>query len=120
MKKVLYVYLIFSLFLGTGVYFAQKFNVKLPKIVQFYLNDFLIIPIILIISLVILRWSRNNKKYQIPIWIVLYICGLYALLYEYILPKFHPRYTADVIDVLLYFLSGLIFLILQKNKINEE
>ncbi|WBX72127.1 hypothetical protein [Tenacibaculum retecalamus] len=118
MKKVLPIYFIFSLFLGTSVYFAQKLNFNLPKIIQFYLNDFLIIPIILIGSLFILRWSKQNKKYQIPLWIVLYICSLYALLYEYILPKFHPRYTADILDVFLYFISGFIFLILQKNNKN--
>ena len=100
--------------MGTSVYFAQKNNVILPKIIQFYLNDFLIIPIILTSCLIVLRWSKNNKNYQIPIWIIIYICSFYGVLYEYILPKFHPRYTADLIDVILYFISGFIFFILQK------
>jgi hypothetical protein len=116
MRKRVYVYAVFSILIGAVVYFAQKFNFKLPKIIQFYLNDFLIVPIILTISLVILRWSKNNESYQISIWVILYICGLYGLLYEYILPKFHPRYTADIIDVVLYFISGFVFFILQKNK----
>lgn len=116
MKKAIYVYFVFSLFLGTTVYFAQKLKLSLPKIINFYLNDFLIIPILLISCLIFLRWSRQNKNYQIPVWIVLYICGLYALLFEYILPKFHPRYTADIIDAVLYFIGGFVFMVLQKKE----
>ena len=77
---------------------------------------FLIMPIVLTISLVVLRWSRSDKNYQISIWVILYICGLYSVFYEYILPRIHPRYTADIIDVILYFISGFIFFILQKSK----
>ena len=40
MRKRVYVYAVFSLLLSVGVYFTQKFNFKLPKIIQFYLNDF--------------------------------------------------------------------------------
>ncbi|WP_370408226.1 hypothetical protein [Tenacibaculum dicentrarchi] len=114
MRKISYIYAFFSLFLGTAIYVAQKMSFKLPRIVQFYMNDFLIMPIVLTISLFILRWSKNNENYQIPLWIILYICGFYAFLYEYLLPKFYLRYTADSIDVLLYFISGFIFFILQK------
>ncbi len=114
MKRAIYIYFVFSLFIGTTVYFAQKLKFSLPKIINFYLNDFLIIPIILSVCLFILRWSKSNKNYQISIWIVLYICSFYALLYEYFLPKYNSRYTADIIDVFLYFISGFIFFILQK------
>ena len=109
-------YYIFSLLLGIAIYFGQLYQVPLPRIVRFYINDFLIVPIILTTSLFILRWSRNDKNYQISIWIVLYLCALYSVIFEYFLPKFHLRYTADSIDVILYFASGLIFYILQKNK----
>ena len=115
MKKALYIYFLFSVFVGTSIYFAQKLNIILPKVVQFYLNDFLIIPIVLITCLFILRRSKSDGNYQIPIWVVLYICSIYALLYEYFLPKYNSRYTADIIDVFLYFISGLIFFFLQKS-----
>lgn len=112
-------YFVFSILLGTFIYFAQKLSIQLPRIVRFYVNDFLIIPIILTTSLFILRWSRNNKSYKISFWIILYLCTLYSIIFEYYLPQFHPRYTADSIDVILYFASGLIFYYLQKNN-NEQ
>lgn len=114
MKKIIQIYYVFSLLLGTSVYLAQKSAMKLPKVIQFYLNDFLIIPILLISSLFVLRWSKNDENYQIPVWIIGYVCCAYALFYEFFLPKFNPRYTADIIDVLLYFSSGFLFFKLQK------
>ncbi|MBE7628873.1 hypothetical protein [Tenacibaculum piscium] len=114
MKNLLEIYAIFSAILGSSIYIAQKKAVKLPEIINFYVNDFLIIPIVLTISLYVLRWSKNDKKYQLPLWIILYCSGLYAVIFEYFLPKTHPRYTADSVDVFLYFLSGFLFFMLQK------
>lgn len=114
MKKQLFLYFLTSIILGISVYFAQKNEVYLSKIIHNYLNDFLIIPIVLTISLYILRWSRNNKKYTIPILLILYVCSFYAIIFEAVLPKINQRYTADFIDVLLYYISGLVFNYLQK------
>lgn len=112
-KKLTY-YFIFCCFTGTIVYFLQFFSIKLPNIIQFYLNDFLIIPIVLFISLHILKWSKNDKKYTLSLSIILYICFLYSLLFEFIYPNYLARYTKDYIDILLYFASGFLFYRLQK------
>lgn len=116
MKKLLLYYFIFSLLTGTIVYFLQYFSVSLPKIIRFYLNDFLVIPIVLYISLHILKWSKNDKKYTLSLPIILYVCFLYSILFEFIFPKYLARYTKDFVDVMLYFSSGFVFYILQKNK----
>lgn len=112
-RKVLSYYFIFSLIIGTLIYIAQKTKIQLPNIINNYVNDFLIIPIILIPSLFILQWSRSDKNYRISFWVIIYICSLYALLFEFLIPKYHPRYTADLIDVILYFAGGFVFYYLQ-------
>ncbi|WP_272150358.1 hypothetical protein [Tenacibaculum aiptasiae] len=119
MKKALHIYIVFSLCLGTVVYLASNYKVELPRIIRFYLNDFLIIPIVLSLSLYVLRWSRGDKNYEIPIWVIFYMCAMYSVLFEFVLPKSHSRYTADVIDVILYFLGGLVFYGLQKKSISR-
>ena len=116
MKKKLTYYFYFCLIIGAIVYFLQYFSVQLPTIINSYLNDFLIIPIVLFISLQVLKWSKNNKKYKLPLSIILYICFLYSLLFEFIFPKYLARYTKDFVDVFLYFASGFIFYFLQKSK----
>ncbi|MGJ8744788.1 hypothetical protein [Polaribacter sp.] len=114
MKKLLFYFFVFSLFTGTSIYFLQYFSVSLPRIVRFYVNDFLIIPIVLYSCLQILKWSKNNKNYTLGLPIILYLCFVYSLLFEYIFPKYLARYTKDFVDVIVYFASGFVFYYLQK------
>ena len=114
MKKLIVLYFIFSFLTGTIIYILQKLAIPLPDLINNYINDFFIIPIILTPSLYILKWSKNNPNYTLPISIVLYLCALYAIFFEWYLPKFHERYTADIVDVVLYFASGILFYFLQK------
>lgn len=116
MKKTLFYYFIFSVITGSFIYFSSYFNVQLPRFVRHYVNDFLIIPIVLYISLQILKWSKNDKEYNLSLPIILYLCFLYSLLFEFIFPKYLARYTKDFIDVILYFASGFLFYYLQKPK----
>ena len=113
-KKILTYYFIVSIIIGSLIYVAQKLSVKLPFIINNYVNDFLIIPIVLTVCLFILQWSRNDKSFQISLGVVFYICVMYSVLFEFVLPKYYTRYTADVLDVVLYFAGGFVFFVLQK------
>lgn len=113
-KKILTYYFIVSIVIGSLIYTAQKLSVKLPSFINNYVNDFLIIPIVLTMCLFVLQWSRSDKSYEISLGVILYICVLYSVLFEFILPKYYVRYTADVLDVVLYFTGGFVFLVLQK------
>ena len=115
MNKKLSIYCISSILLGITTYLFQYFNISLPKVINNYLNDFLIIPIVLYLSLCFLRWSRNNPNFTLKISIILYICCMYSVLFEFVFPKYLPRYTKDYLDILLYFSGGFIFYILQNN-----
>ncbi|WP_439127689.1 hypothetical protein [Polaribacter sp.] len=114
MKNILFKYVLFSLFLGTFIYFSSYFNLQLPSIIRFYLNDFLIIPIVLYFSLWVLKQTKNNPNYKIPLAIILYLCFLYSILFEFVFPNYLARYTKDYIDILLYFAGGFVFYKLQK------
>ncbi|WGH76737.1 hypothetical protein P8625_06170 [Tenacibaculum tangerinum] len=119
-QKALPYYFIISVTVGTLIYSAQKLGVKLPSVVNNYVNDFLIIPIVLTICLFILQWSRGDKSYQISLGVILYICVVYSIVFELILPNYYSRYTADVIDVMLYFAGGFVFFVLQKIGANRQ
>ncbi len=114
MKKIRIVFFCFVA-IGITIYSMQKTAIPLPKIVNNYVNDFLIIPIVSTIVLYVFQIIKNDKTYRLSLGVIWYISFLYALIFEWILPKFHLRYTADLIDVLLYFLGGLFFYLLQKN-----
>ncbi len=99
--------------LGLSIYTLQKLQVSLPQLINNYVNDFLIIPIVLMLSLFVIRELRNDKTYKLSIGIIFYTCVLYSVIFEYYLPKIQIRYTTDVIDVVLYFFGGAIFYIIQ-------
>lgn len=114
MKNALSKYVFLSFILGTFIYFAARFQLQLPQIIRFYVNDFLIMPIVLYACLLILQKTKNNKNYKISVPIILYLCFLYSLLFEFIFPNYLARYTKDYIDILLYFAGGFVFYQLQK------
>ncbi len=120
MKKQLTYYFIFSIVLGSCIYVCEKLEILLPKLMRFYVNDFLIIPIVLYSCLFVIQKFKGNAKIQLSPLNIIYVSALYSLIFEYLLPKFHLRYTADYIDVGLYFLSGMMFYFLQKNKNSYE
>lgn len=113
-KKILTYYFIVSIAIGSIIYVAQKLSVKLPSFINNYMNDFLIIPMVLTVCLFVLQWSRSDKSFQISLGVIFYICIVYSALFEFILPKYFTRYTADILDVILYFAGGLVFFVLQK------
>ncbi len=119
MKKGLTYYFLFSTLLGSFIYTCEKFEILLPKLIRFYVNDFLIIPIVLYISLFVNQKFKRNTNIQVSLLNIIYLSILYSIIFEYWLPKFHPRYTTDFIDVVCYFLGGIVFYFLQKEKNNN-
>ena len=113
MNKKLIFFCIFSTFTGILIYIFQLLKIDLPNFINNYTNDFLIVPIVLFMCLLFLRWSRNNKNFTLSLPIVLYVCLLYSILFEFVFPEYLARYTKDYIDIILYFTGGFIFFALQ-------
>lgn len=116
MSNYFKLYIYSSVIIAGFIYIAQKVKVSLPAVINNYVNDFLIVPICLTVCLNVLRYTRNNKTYQLPLYLIFYLCFCYSVLFEYVLPKYYERYTSDWIDVGLYFASGFVFHALQKIK----
>lgn len=113
-KQLLFFNFLIALFLGTSIYVLQKIGVQLPYIINNFANDFLIIPITLSCCLFVIRWLINNHEFVISKRVILLVIMGYSLFFEYYLPNFNERYTADVIDVLMYFFGGFWFYGLQQ------
>jgi hypothetical protein len=70
-------------------------------------------PIILTICLKTVHYLTKDRLIKISIAQALTLTFFYAIYFELILPQFVDRYTADLIDVLLYFIGAILFLFLQ-------
>lgn len=117
MKNKLTYYFIFSVLLGSAIYTCEKLEIILPDFLRFYVNDFLIIPIVLTIVLWIVRKAKGNAQQQLSFWNIIYLCVLYSVLFEYWFPKYLVRYTFDLLDIVMYFIGGFVFYFLQKKNV---
>jgi hypothetical protein len=71
-------------------------------------------PIVLGLSLAILRFIKKTESIYVPLGIILLMTAYYAFYFEWLMPQLHTRYTGDLIDVFLYFLGAILFYLFQK------
>lgn len=114
MKILKHPIFILLVILASIVYTSNLLDWKLPHFIKFYLNDFLCMPIVLSICLASIRYLKNDNTIYVPIGVIIIITLYFSLHFEWLLPKFHERYTADFIDIGLYFLGALLFYKFQK------
>lgn len=110
MRKI---YLYMSI-VAAVVYVCQRINITLPSIVNNYLNDLLCMPIVLALIQTIIRLSEKHKHYKIPLYLIFIIAIYYSIYFEWFMPKYNQRYTADSIDVFLYFIGGIGFYVIEQ------
>jgi len=90
----------FSIYIALLV--SKKAEVVLPTLLDSYLADFLCLPILLSLSLFILRIVKQNKSLFLS-KMMIFVSFLYvSLLFEVFLPYFSIKYTADLLDLVAY------------------
>ncbi|WP_310283824.1 hypothetical protein [Flavobacterium piscis] len=87
-------------------------QIDIPFWINNYVNDFLCLPVVLGYITLLFRWLKKDKTYKISLWAVLCLASYYSFYFEYYLPAYNTRYSADIIDVFLYFSGGLFFYLL--------
>jgi len=106
-------YLIDPLFLiCCGCYALNRWLLK-PHVhsefLQFWFNDFLLMPCALPVVLWLFRWLRLRENDEPPTLPELaWILVVWSLLFEWIGPKFVARATGDWRDVVMYWSGGLL------------
>lgn len=97
------------------IYSMQRLNLSVPSLINNYVNDFLCLPILLGVISFVIRRLKNDYSFRLPFLFVIILASYYSFYFEQYLPRFNSRYTADWIDVILYFLGGFAFLIAEKH-----
>lgn len=110
-KSYLFSILCFSLFL-LNLFLLKFFS--LPEFFSSYLNDLLCMPVVLGICLFLIKKFSRKKQLQISLFSAFSLAAFYSLYFELYLPEATDRYTADVLDVLLYFTGAFAFWLVQK------
>lgn len=97
------------------VYYRESVKLYLPWYVKDYLNDLLCLPLVLGLLCVIIRYMKNDSSFEFSKPFIFCLALYYSVYFEYYLPQVNLRYTADPIDVLLYFSGGFLFYACQRN-----
>lgn len=106
------VYWFFSLVYTVLVF--RKYKQPEDSFLNNYLADFLCIPLVLYFTKIVLDFLFRTKKVEMNV-IKIFVAVIYfSVIFEWILPKYSRKFTSDWIDVLMYFLGGILFYCLKK------
>lgn len=112
--KLLQGYGLLSLMVFLIVQCLKFFSVDRPDWVFHHLNDFLVIPMVALLSLHGVWLIKKDNTIRLDILTIFSLVVLFSFLFEYYLPLQSHRYTGDIWDVVCYSLGGLVFYFLQK------
>jgi hypothetical protein len=106
--NIRYIILIMLILVAIVNQFTQEvFNIVL---LSSYLDDVLIVPIAMGISIVIQRYFiLKSQSFSYSIWSVVCVCIFFSIAFELVIPKFSIHYHADKFDLIAYALGGIIF-----------
>lgn len=114
--RIYYSVIILFLLIFIGIQASYYFEIMLPRWIRFYVNDFLCMPIVLTICFEVVHLIKRDSNIRLSLFSILSLTVLYSLYFEVYLPKVTLRYTADILDVLMYLSGSLLFYFLQFRK----
>lgn len=91
------------------IYSSNLLGHQFYWLIQFYLLDLIAVPILSQLGLWWMRLIKGKANELLSIWHIAFIVLSLSLVFELYMPKHQNRYTADVWDILMYFLGGLFF-----------
>jgi hypothetical protein len=110
-------YIPFWFILFIIIYLINQITDKNSKIdfLNYYLNDFLAVPIVLQLVLISFQLLYKNENIYLGKDKILYTVIYISFFFELLLPYFSERFVGDWLDVIMYCLGGLAFFLFQKN-----
>ncbi len=109
---------------GIILYILQvlaKFNhISLPLWYVNYAADLVCLPLILSITLVLIRKIKRWPYFYLTNGMLLVALSYTSILFEWILPRYFTKYTADIVDVFMYTIGLIIFYFVQQRLKRDE
>lgn len=95
--------------IAIAIYVLQHLAIDLSYFIKNHLNDLLCLPIVLKVCQSVIQYVKSDDTIYLTFLQIFMVCLGYSIFFEWYLPSYHPRYTADYIDVLLYNIGGVVF-----------
>jgi hypothetical protein len=101
---------IVSALLFSASQMLQFFDVA-PQFVSSYVDDLVVMPIILTLALILLRIASKEMEFELPLTYLLAAFILFAVAFEWWIPPRNPHFTSDWLDVVCYAFGTLAYAI---------
>lgn len=106
-------------FLYLMIQLTRRLSIKTPSFINSYLTDFLFIPLLLLLTIWLIRLIKRDENLILSISMLIFNWIVVSIVFEYYLPQKNSLYIGDKLDVLMYFLGTICFYFLQ-NKIVQK
>lgn len=104
------------LVIAISIYLLQQLEITIPAFFQNYLNDLLCMPLVLSVCQYTVRKLKSDTLISLPVPLLILVTIGYATYFEWYLPQYDDRYTADWVDVLMYFIGMFFFYVVENYK----
>ncbi len=101
-----------------GIVSIKRLELPLPDLISSYMADLLCMPLLLSATLFLLRRIKHSPQFYLGIGHIVFILCYVSFAFEYVLPRYHPSYTSDLLDVCCYGLGAISFVFMQKRVFN--
>lgn len=78
-------------------------------ILDSYLDDLVVMPIVLTGATVILRVATRNANFNVDVGMIVLAFFMFTVIFEFILPRFSTEYTSDYLDILCYGIGAVLY-----------
>jgi hypothetical protein len=103
-----------KIFLASALLFSlnylleKGFGIFIPFI-HAYMDDLLCMPVVLTLTLFLLRWLLNNPAFILSKKQVFFAVIYFSLAFELLLPIYSDNYTSDVMDPFAYGIGAVAY-----------
>lgn len=112
--------LLIALSLIYAVHLCLKFNsISVPVFLSSYLADLLCLPFILSFFVLIVRFLKRQETFQLSLPMIAFGVIYISFVFEYWLPHYYPKHTADPMDVVFYALGGVFYFLFQNREMKK-
>ncbi|GAA0722163.1 hypothetical protein GCM10009430_24290 [Aquimarina litoralis] len=73
-------------------------------------------PLVLSVCQLAIRKLKNDTRILLPMPLLILVTIGYSIYFEWYMPQYDDRYTADWLDVLMYFIGMFFFYVVEKYK----
>lgn len=103
-----------------AVHLSIKYNsIVVPVWISSYVADLLCVPFILSLFVMIVRFVKKQNTFRLPPSMIVFAVLYISFVFEYLMPKYSARYTADPVDVVFYVIGGVFYFFFQNREMKS-